>query len=96
MDNLRELKDKIELLTPDQQIGVGRLLYDNKVIMIENKNGVFVNLTDITDEIVDKIQYYMVHLSQQEKTIEELELKKQQFKDNFFTSSNSNHELCDD
>ena len=93
MEELKQLKDAIELLPTIQQIGVGRLLNENNIMMIENKNGVFVNLTDISENIIDKIKQYMEYINQQEKCIDEIEIKKQQYKDNFFTSSN---EICDE
>ena len=52
MEDIKNLKDKIESMTVQQQIQVGKLLSENKVIMIENKNGVFVNLTDISEDII--------------------------------------------
>jgi len=93
MEDLKYLKDSIELLPVVQQIGIGRLLNENNIVMIENKNGVFVNLTDVSVDILEKIKQYMVHINQQEKSIEAIELKKQEYKDNFFTSIN---EVCDE
>lgn len=94
MEDIKNLKDTIESMTVQQQIQVGKLLSENKVIMIENKNGVFVNLTDVSEDIIEKINSFINHISKQEDTIKELEIKKQQYKDNFFT--NTSHELCNE
>lgn len=92
MTNLKHLKDDIECLDTHQQVHIGKLFYDNNINMFENKNGVFINLTEINEDILDKIRIYLKHVKEQEKSIKDVEIKKQEYKDNFFTNVN---EICE-
>ena len=92
MSNLKYLKDNIENLDNHQQIHIGKIFYENNINMFENKNGVFINLTEINEEILEKIKLYLQHVEEQEKSINDMENKKQEYKDNFFSNVN---EICE-
>ena len=92
MSNLKELKDTIESLSVQQQITIGKLFYENKIKMFENKNGVFINLTEISDSVLETINIHLAHVKEQEKSFTDLENKKQAYKDNFFTNVNEVYE----
>mgnify|MGYP001289580643 CR=1 FL=1 len=84
------LKDRIEELDMAYQIEIGRILQQNSVILNENKNGIFINLTDVNDEIINKIKDYLQYVDNQEELIENVETIKQGYKDNFFNNSSNN------
>ena len=84
------LKDRIEELDMAYQIEIGRILQQNNVILNENKNGIFINVTDVNDEIINKIKDYLQYVDNQEELIENVETIKQGYKDNFFNNSNNN------
>ena len=86
--DLKVLKESVEDLDKYYQITIGKILRDNDVILNENKNGIFVNLTEISPEIIKKIEEYLNYVMEQEKHLDTVEVKKQQFKDNFFNNSN--------
>ena len=92
MSNLKHLKDNIESLDTHQQIHIGKIFYENNINMFENKNGVFINLTEINEDILEKIKLYLQHVEEQEKSINDMENKKQEYKDNFFSNVN---EICE-
>ena len=92
MNTLKHLKDDIESLSPNQHIIIGKLLYDANINMFENKNGVFVNLTELEDSVLDSIREKLKHIQEQEKHFIDLENKKQAYKDNLLTKVN---ELCE-
>jgi hypothetical protein len=48
----------------------------NKVTFSENKNGVFVNLTYVNQDIIKKINDYIVYVDKQELQLNEVEEKK--------------------
>jgi len=48
----------------------------NKVTFSENKNGVFVNLTYVSQDIIKKINDYIVYVDKQELQLNEVEEKK--------------------
>ena len=76
IDSLKYLRDKIELLTAFHQIEILRILHTNKVTFSENKNGVFVNLTYDSPDIIDTISEYIVYVYKQESQLNEIEEKK--------------------
>jgi hypothetical protein len=76
IDSLKYLRDKIELLTAFHQIEILRILHTNKVTFSENKNGVFVNLTYVSPDIIDTISEYIVYVYKQESQLNEIEEKK--------------------
>ena len=74
--SLKYLRDKVELLTAFHQIEILRILHTNNVTFSENKNGVFVNLTYVSPEIIDKISEYIIYVHKQELQLNEIEEKK--------------------
>jgi hypothetical protein len=76
IDALKYLRDKIETLTVFHQIEILRILQMNKVTFSENKNGVFVNLTYVNQDIIKKINDYIVYVDKQELQLNEVEEKK--------------------
>ena len=87
--DLKILKDTIENLDKPYQIEVGRILKQSNITMNENKNGIFINLTEIDTFVINKIERYLKYVKEQLQNIDEIEDKKQQFKDIFFNNNNS-------
>ncbi len=58
--------------------------HKNSVTLNENKNGVLVNLTDVSDEIINEIKYYISHVNNQEKELNNDEETKIKLKNDFF------------
>ena len=92
MNELKHIKEDIEKLTPSQHIIIGKLLYNANINMFENKNGVFVNLTELEDSVLNSIRDKLKDIQEQEKHFINLENKKQAYKDNLLTKVN---ELCE-
>lgn len=76
IDSLKYLRDKIELLTAFHQIEILRILQTNKVTFSENKNGIFVNLTYVNQDIINTISEYIIYVYKQESQLNEIEEKK--------------------
>ena len=88
MNKIKRLKDDIEALNPRQHIVIGKLLYDANINMFENKNGVFINLTEVNDSVIDSIHKKLNEIQEQEKHFIAMENKKQEYKDNLLTNVN--------
>jgi dipeptidase len=84
-DSLKSLRDKIELLTIFNQIEIFRIIYTSNVIFSENKNGVFINLTYVNPDVIEKISEYIVYVSKQESHLNEVEDKKTFLSNQYFT-----------
>jgi hypothetical protein len=85
LDVLKSLRDKIELLTIFNQIEIFRIMFTNKVTFSENKNGVFINLTYVNADVIEKINEYIVYVSKQESHLNEVEDKKTLLSNQYFT-----------
>ena len=76
IDSLKFLRDKIESLTVFHQVEILRILQTNRITFSENKNGVFVNLTYVTPDVIDKINEYIIYVYKQESQLNEIEEQK--------------------
>lgn len=81
--NLKELRDIIEASDILHHKEILRILKDNNCSISSNRNGSFINLTNINDSIIEKINIYLKHVKKQETELKEKfdaqEIEKQQF-----------------
>jgi len=89
MDNkiqeLETIKTKIESLSKTHQIEILKIMKKNsKVIINENKNGVFINLSFLPEDVLVDIQEYLNFIHDQEDVLMTLETQKNQFKHDYF------------
>ena len=89
VEKLKDLKDKIELLSKSYQIEIGRLLKKNNIIINENKNGVFINLSSVDVEIITQLENYLEYANNQELQLKNIEIKQEELKDNYFNNNNN-------
>jgi hypothetical protein len=89
--DLLKMKDTIENKNKEHQIEILRILIENKVMINENNNGIFVNLSNVKKEIIDKINNYLVYVHDQENSLDKIETVKEEYKNIFF-----NNDLCKD
>jgi len=88
---LVRIKEEIELLNKSRQIEVLKVFLNKDISATENNNGVFINLSMVNNEIIEEIEKKLGYFKEQDSTLEEMELIKQEFQDSFFdTSKNSN------
>jgi len=84
-DSLSLMKDKIERMPKNNQIEVLKILKKYQGIKLnENKSGVFVNLSFLSNETLDEINKYVCYVNDQETVINTIETQKQEFKNTFF------------
>ena len=79
---IQNLKDKIENLDKYHQIEILRIfkMYSETIKTDENKNGTFINLSNIPDNLIDKLESYLQYVNKQEEKINEIEEQKDEFK----------------
>ena len=88
VEELKDVKDKIELLSKSYQIEIGRLLKKNNVYLDENKNGVFINLSELDQSVLKEITEYLSYANKQELQLKNIEIKQEELKDNYFKNNN--------
>ena len=88
IEELKELKDNIELLSRSYQIEVGRLLLNNNIQIDENKNGIFINLSKIDTPTLIKLKNFLIYANSQEDKLKNIESKQEELKDYYFKNIN--------
>ena len=87
-DQLDILKKTIEVLEKAQQIEILRIIHNAQSNIInENKNGVFINMSSLSDDIIDEMQNYLTYINTQEKDLIVNETIMKDFQNEFFETS---------
>ena len=55
----KQIFDNITILVKPEQEEVFRIIRKNKVVYTENSNGIFFDLTNITDDVLEQIKEYI-------------------------------------
>ena len=84
VDKLKFIRDKIEKLDKNNHIDILRLLVKNDVFINENKNGVFINLTDLSNDIISDMEKYIDYVSEQKIDLDYIEHQKDVLENKYF------------
>jgi hypothetical protein len=91
MSELNRLKEKIEGLNKFHQIEILKLLKsDESCTLNENNNGIFVNLTMLSDGLLFELEKYLEYVQTQEKQLNEIEKQKNILSNTFFKDNKDN------
>ena len=82
--DLKQLKDRVEALNQHHQIQILKIVTQNNVAYTENKNGSFVNLTNVDEGVISKIAEYLNYVDEQESQLKEVENQKTELTKQFF------------
>ena len=89
---LNIIREKIESMPKFNQVEILRILSkDETVTLNENKYGTFINLTELQSEMIDNLKMYINYVNTQEYNLNELEKRKEEFKNIFFTKDNKDN-----
>ena len=78
MTDLNCLKEKIELLSKFHQIEILKILKKDDICTLnENKNGIFINLTNIKKETILELETYLEYVKKQEQQLNDIEKTKE-------------------
>lgn len=81
---LMSLKEGIENMPTVHQIEILRILHSKNTQINENKNGVFVNISRLNNDMLKELYEYMKYVINQEKHLNEIEEQKQSLTKEFF------------
>ncbi len=83
--SINALKDRIEHMEKYHQIEILRILMKfTDVKTNENNNGTFVNLTELTPDIISELEKYADYVDEQQKLLKKIETEKEQIEQTFF------------
>ena len=89
--NLTTLKEKIETLSQFHQIEILKIIKNDETCTLnENTNGVFINLTNVSNEVVSKLTNYLDYVKEQESQLNEVEQQKSSLSNTFFNRNGYN------
>lgn len=90
--NLNMLKEKIETLSHFHQVEILKILkQDDTCILNENTNGVFINLTNVSTDVVNKLTNYLKYVNEQELELNDIEQQKSSLSNTFFKDIKDNN-----
>lgn len=82
---LKNIKEQIERMDKNNHISALYMLSQNKSIKYsENSNGVFINLTELPDDMINKLEDFIIYINKQKKDIDEVEIKKNDLESSYF------------
>lgn len=73
--DLNKLKNQIEHFDKNKQLHVFRIFKENNIKFSENRNGIFINMSELSEDILNELRNYVNYVQKQEITIDEIELK---------------------
>lgn len=83
--NLENIKSIIESFSKKHQIEILKIIKTTSNITInENKSGIYINLTFLSEDTISVIQKYIDYVRDQESILNPVETQKESFKNAFF------------
>lgn len=83
-EELNKLCKKIEALDYNHHIQIGSILKNNNIRLNENNNGIFINLNNLSDNIIQQIHNYLIFINKQNNIINIDEEKKNNLQNDYF------------
>jgi|UniRef100_A0A6C0IBY3 hypothetical protein len=87
-EQLDHIKNTIERMNKTQHIEILRIFKQNPHIKLnENRNGIYINLSYLSQESIDKLTQYIEYVDEQERNLEKMESQKEEYKSTFFLNT---------
>jgi hypothetical protein len=91
---INEIKNKIENMNKHHQIEILRILKnDSNIVLNENSNGVFVNVSYLNPSTFENLKKYIDYVDNQTNNIETVETKKNIIESTFFKGNKDNNHI---
>jgi hypothetical protein len=85
MLDCQELKERIEKMDKYHQIEILRIFNESgDTNMNENKNGIFINLTEQSVKTLEQVSTYVKYVDEQIEQLDKIESEKSQIEETFF------------
>jgi hypothetical protein len=94
--NLERIRKTIESLISTHHIEVAKILVNHNVKLTENLNGIFINLTNLSENIIEDLEHYLKFVNNQNKIIMQDEEKKEEIENIYFKDIKDNFTNNDD
>lgn len=85
MNNTKQLEflnNRVEKLSSVNQIEILKIIHEHSPELIsENKNGCFIEMNMLSNQVLEKISKYIIFIENNEKSLENVEIQKDKFKE---------------
>lgn len=83
---LLDLKKKIENIDDIHHKKILEIFLKHNINVSENRNGCFINISNLSPEIQNEITEFLKYINKQEKTLSDVEKIKKKYKKSFFSN----------
>ena len=84
--HLLDLKKRIENIDDIHHKKILEIFLKHNINVSENRNGCFINISNLSPEIQKEITEFLKYINKQEKTLNDVEKIKKKYKKNFFSN----------
>jgi hypothetical protein len=84
--DLLDLKKKIENIDDIHHKKILEIFLKHNINVSENRNGCFINISNLSQEIQNEIIEFLKYINKQEKTLSDVEKIKKKYKKSFFSN----------
>ena len=85
ISELEYIRQLIESMDKYNQVEILKIIYEsNQKCINENKYGIHINMTELSNEIIEKLNKYIKYVNIQENEINNIEKKKQNYINTYF------------
>ena len=84
--NIEKLKKTIEKLSKYHQVEIYSILKKSGIIFDENNNGSFINLSQLSQDIIQKLYDYTKYVEKQQKELLKDETEKNRLEETYFNN----------
>jgi hypothetical protein len=90
LSSLNIIREKIEKMSKFNQIEVLRILNNHKEVTInENKYGIHINLTELSNDLIEELKVYINYVNTQEFELNQAEQEKENYKNIYFDNKDN-------
>jgi len=88
IDRLHTIKETIELMNKSYQVEILKLLIsEESIVLSENNNGTFVNLSNLDIIVINKLEKFIEYVKTQQSQLSHIENEKLNIKNEFFNKT---------
>ena len=88
-NKINGIRESIENMAKFNQIEILRILTKHQdVIINENKYGIHINLSELSDEIIEELLVYISYVNMQEIELNKIEKQQEDYKNIYFMKDN--------
>tara|TARA_Y100000816_G_C25728099_1_gene383573 strand:+ start:266 stop:553 length:288 start_codon:yes stop_codon:yes gene_type:complete len=90
---LTSIRDQIEKMDKIHQLHVLKIFKKYDIDFTENSNGIFVNMTILSEAIINEITSYISYVNLQQKQLNKVEQDKERYKKEFYKHNKATSSL---